>query len=441
MNYKKLITAAATTAMFIQTALPTFAVTELIISGNGSDSDNTVEVSQQTSTTVVQSNETDVNNDIDVYTNTGGNEASDNTGGDVKIDTGDADATVEVSNHVNSNVAEVENCGGCGGDTSVLIEGNGAGTENYVGLQDLNIVTVFQNNNADINNNVEVVLETGNNEAEDNTGGAVVVETGDADATVKLHNFANSNSAMIAGSGDGGAVELIIRENGSDSDNAIELGLVRLTLLTQSNVTDIDNDIEVYVLTGDNEAEDNTGGDVKIDTGDADITVVVDNMAGFNHAYIDDCCFENIFAKVAGNGTDTDNYIGASLDQNMSLFQDNSCGGGKGWLMPMTMPGLSLMGFDQMPHFGWGSDDCFDNDLDLVAVTGDNEVEDNTGEGDSDPLVKTGNSKVDVDVENFGGSNSYGDYAPAMGGESMEGFSFDFEFSFSFGDLLAALLG
>ena len=445
MNYKKIATALATGAILLQTSLPTFAATELIISGNGADSDNDVVVSQTNTTTVTQTNNTDVDNNINISTNTGGNTAEDNTGGDVFVKTGDADATVVVVNNLNSNVANVENCGDCAGDSLVLIEGNGAGSDNDARLRDYEVTKVWQDNVADVDNDVDVVLKTGDNLAEDNTGGSVAIVTGDANANVGVSTFANSNTAMIAGAdGEGGGVALVIVGNGADSDNDIVLGLKRANVVTQWNTTDIDNDVDVKVATGHNAIDDSTGGDSGIKTGDANMTVVVDNMAGFNHAYIDDCCFEDVLAKISGNGAgDEDasrNTIRAFLDQNLSVFQDNSCGMDWGWPMPMYGDQSFLRGGD-MPMMWWPWDnDCFDNDLDLHAYTGGNLVDDSTGEPGTDPLIITGDSDVVVGVENIGGSNTYGDYSPPMG-DHYDGASFDFEFSFSFEALFAALLG
>lgn len=436
MKFKKIATAAATAAMITQAALPVFAATDLVISGNGSDSDQEIHVEQHTSTTVVQTNDTDVDNDIDVRANTGGNEADGNTGGGIYVETGDVTADVEVANQVNSNVAAVENCGACDGDTSVTIEGNGSDSSSHAGLHRESGVEVYQDNNADIDNDVDVKLNSGFNEADDNTGGDVVIATGDVDAKVKVHNAANSNSAMVAGSGDGGDVDLVISGNGSGSENGIELGLGRYTLLAQANVTDIDNDVDVKGNSGGNEADDNTGGEIAIGTGDVDVKVMVDNMAGFNHAYIDDCCHDDLFAKVSGNGEDSDNFIGAKLDQNMEVFQDNVCG--KGWGWPMPWPGE---GFDQKPHHHWwGWDrDCFDNDVDVKANTGDNAADDNTGEPGDDPMIITGDSDVEVEVDNMGGSNSYGSEMPGDWYDMWPAGGLNLSFSFSLSDLLGLL--
>jgi hypothetical protein len=424
---KRIATAIATGSLLLQSSPLVFASTSFIISGNGSDSDSDVVYTQTNSTIVVQNNQLEVNNDVDVNSNTGGNSAQDNTGGEVSINTGDSDAFVKLVNSGNSNVADVENCGSCAGDTSVLISGNGSDTENEVELNKLTTTNVFQNNYAKIDNDVDVDLETGNNEAEDNTGGDAVIVTGDADATVKVFNTVNANSAIIGGSEEGGDVDLIISGNGSESDNDIVLGLSSYALLTQNNNTDIDNDVDVDADTGENSVEDNTGGFAAIGTGNADVSVFVDNVAGFNTASVEDCCVGGVFGKVDGNGSDSENEIEAYLDSALELFQDNSCGGYDLW----QLPGF----FDEG---GWRdhSRPCFDNDVDVEAQTGDNEVEDSTAESE-DPLILTGDSDTNVVVQNTGSSNAYGQSAPAMDWENMMGMNFDLSFSFDMSDFLA----
>lgn len=225
MKLTKLAAAAATGAILLQTALPVLAETSLVITDNGSDSTNEVQLSNQSTTTVVQQNNTTVNNHINVDASTGDNKAEDNTGGDVAIETGDAKAEVHVSNMVNSNVAEVDTCGECAGDTDVTISGNGTGSDNSAVLGQKTTTDVRQNNSANVSNDVKVEAETGDNKAEDNTNGEVTIKTGDATVKVMSDTVANMNSAKIGGEGDGGSVSLMIADNGSDSTNEIALAL------------------------------------------------------------------------------------------------------------------------------------------------------------------------------------------------------------------------
>ena len=409
---KKVFSSLAAGAMLLNLATPAFAGITLEVSGNGSDSDSEVKFEQENEVKVEQSNYAEVLNDVQVYSNTGDNEAEDNTGGPVEIETGDAETNVTVSNTLNSNFAQVDSC--CTGDVEAKITGNGTDSDNDIDLELENEVKVNQYNDALVLNYVEAKSETGDNEAEDNTGGDVSIKTGDAKTTVAVSTTANSNSAWVTGDGegDGGSLSAIISGNGSDSDNEIELELENETELDQSNYADILNDVYVKSETGENEAEDNTGGEVEIETGDAGADVTVDNMVNFNWADIDGCgCLEDILAKISGNGTDSDNEIKAELESEKEVKQYND--------------------FDCKGEI---KDACAE--VEVKLDTGDNEAEDNTLGGD-DPAIETGDADADVEVSNSGNSNVFGS-APEWEWEMPWG-DFNFNFSFDLEDLLALL--
>jgi len=390
-NYKtRIATAIATGSVLLHALAPmTLAATEIRITGNGSDSNNTANVSQNSSLNVVQNNTANVNNNVTVNATTGSNNANDNTGGDVEIETGDASTDVTVKNALNSNAADVQNCGACAGDTKVVISGNGSDSDNDVDLDQSHSTNVFQYNNADIDNDVDVDAETGDNDANDNTGGDVKIKTGDADTTVKIMTAANANSAVVGGGDEAGEVSAYIVGNGSDADNDVNLGFYSSLVLTQDNDADVDNDVDVDAETGDNDANDNTGGDVIIDTGDADADVTVDNMVNFNAADAGCGCVFDVLAKIDGNGSDSDSEIYGNFGDATSLFQDN------------------------------GAD--LDNDVDVDGDTGDNEADDNTGavDGVSDPAITTGDADATVHTENSGNQN-------VIGSADLPDFEFDF---------------
>ena len=199
-----------------------------------------------------------------------------------------------------------------------------------------------------------------------------------------------------------------ISGNGSNSDSTANVSLDQSTTVVQNNTANVTNNVDVDADTGGNDAEDNTGGDVSIVTGDADVDVDVDNAVNFNWADVNcGCLFEDLLAKIDGNGTNSDNDINAWLSFNQGedgSFQDN--------------------------------DANIYNDLDdLDADTGGNDNEDNTAEGDGDPSIETGDADVDVDVNNSGNVN-------VLGGDSdfeWPDFDFDVEFSLSLSALLALL--
>lgn len=389
----KIATAVSSAALIVSSFATPLMATTVEISGNGSDSDNTVAVQQTNTTVVTQTNTANISNNIDIDANTGDNSAEDNTGGDVSIDTGDASATVGVSTTANSNQADVSGC--CAGDTSIKVSGNGSDSDNKVGLKTTNNTVVTQNNDANISNDVDVDLDTGGNDAEDNTGGNVAIDTGDADATVTISNQANANwAAITAGPNGGGSLSVEVAGNGADSDNDVAVELASQKIISQNNNANISNDVEIDADTGDNEAEDNTGGDVEIDTGDATAKVEVSNMANFNAADLEGCgCVGDLDIKVKGNGAESDNEVGVLLGSVQVVSQDNNFNNGK---------------------------ECDGIDVDLD--TGDNKAEDNTQYG-GDPSITTGDADADVTVENTANSNSvgsadFGDWFPSVGGNS-----------------------
>lgn len=409
MKFEKTIASAiAAGALLANTALPIFAATTITISRNGSDSNNTGNVSLNTTTTVTQNNVANFSNDVDADADTGDNDVKDNTGGEVDVDTGNATVGVSVNNTANFNTAEVEGC--CAQDAEVLIQGNGSDSDNDADLDLDNHTSVFQNNVADFYNDVDVDADTGDNDVEDNTGGDVDVDTGKASVGVWLENTANGNSAVIGGGdADGGMLSARILGNGSDSDNEIDLDFNRTQTLQQTNFADFDNDVDVEAETGDNDVEDNTGGETSLNTGAATVLVEVDNMANFNWADLDCGCLMDVEAKVSGNGSDSDNDIIANLDDHRTVLQFN--------------------------------DAWFDNDLDEIeAETGDNDVEDNTGEvdEDSDPSLDTGEAGVSIGVENSANSNGYGDDGGDMDWD-FPSMGFSLNLSFDLSDLLEAL--
>jgi hypothetical protein len=426
MNTRKaLVTAAAAAAMLLNSALPAFAATDLIISGNGDSSDNYAQVKLEQNTSVVQTNETSINNDIDANASTGGNSASRNTGGDNTVDTGNASTVVNVENTANSNVAEVDCCDL--GDTNVEISGNGVDSDNDVKLKDEGSTTVVQDNTAKIYNDIDADARTGYNSSDRNTGGSSSVYTGDAEVGVGVSTVANANVAKVGGGDGGRSLHALITNNGDSSDNDLRLRLGHDVVLQQYNEAKVSNDIDADAKTGNNSTDRNTGGDNLVDTGNAEVLALVDNMVNFNAADVDcGCLFDELLAKIHGNGVDTDNDLKATLGDSLSVFQDNSCKnyGGE----------YSLWDWGR----GYGKGKCLDNDLDLNAVTGKNDSDRNTGEGDGDPAVYTGNSSAEAEVTNTAGSNVYGDLSgwewPWDGGNHVS-----LDLTFDLHDLLEAL--
>ena len=190
-----LIASAATGALFLSAITPALAA-HTDISGNGAFSRNDVSLRSSNSTTVNQSNDADIRNDISTNASTGNNSSSFNTGGDSRIDTGDANSIVSVSNMANTNSANVSNAGS-GRSTDVSLSGNGAFSDTSVRVEMDDETRISQDNRARFDNNIDTNNETGNNRGDFNTGrygsGSVDISTGDSNADVFIRNQANTN--------------------------------------------------------------------------------------------------------------------------------------------------------------------------------------------------------------------------------------------------------
>lgn len=385
------------------------AATTLTITGNGSDSNNNVSVNQAQTTSVVQSNNAVITNAINTSADSGDNEANDNTGGDVVVKTGKATAETTVTNAVNSNTADVDCC--ADSDVELKISGNGTNSDNNLTFSDSKSGTqLFQENNAVVTNAIETEAETGENEANGNTGGDVRVTTGNAEATTEVSTVANVNHAWVGGNGsDHGSLSAVIEGNGSESDNNISLEMGSETAIVQENMAVVTNAIENEAETGDNEAKDNTSGEVHITTGDATADVTVDNMVNFNAADVDCGCLLDVEAKVANNGTDSDNNLTAELGGGLSVYQGGEQGAGNNALLT--------------------------NGVENEAETGENDAEFNTGSVEGDPSITTGAAESTTEVSNSGNQNVYGVDADW----EMPEVDFNFNVSLSLSQLLGFL--
>jgi hypothetical protein len=76
----------------------------VVNSGNGTGSENTGSVAQTNNTNITQTNDAKIVNNVNLAANTGRNSASQNTGGDTKVQTGDATIVANIVNFVNNNI-------------------------------------------------------------------------------------------------------------------------------------------------------------------------------------------------------------------------------------------------------------------------------------------------------------------------------------------------
>ncbi len=172
-----------------------------IISGNGENSDNDVNLALTNASNIWQANSAWVDNHVNAKAESGDNNANGNTGGDVTILTGKAKVVSSIDNLVNFNSADL-NCG-CVTDLEAKVSGNGENSDNVLSAALDNSNGVFQGgnengNNAWLDNYVNPKAQSGDNSAESNTGPVVgdptTIISGASDSSSWVNNSGNVNS-------------------------------------------------------------------------------------------------------------------------------------------------------------------------------------------------------------------------------------------------------
>jgi hypothetical protein len=255
---------------------------ELVIAGNGSDSSNEVVVSSSSQNTIIQTNEAEIQNNIEQSAETGGNSISTTTGGGSTTQTGNTQMNTAVQNTANTSVATPGCCPAPPGN-STTISGNGTNSENEITTASNTQTHVTSNQNAAIKNTIKGKAETGGNVAYGNSGG-VTIKTGEIRSNVSVVNDP-INISFIQISDSVIPLSAAIFKNGNLSKNTIIAVTDSNRTIEQSNNVSIDNVISLDFLTGGNKVKD-VGGVVKIITGDIFSNVSLKNNANINLALV-----------------------------------------------------------------------------------------------------------------------------------------------------------
>ena len=307
-------------------------------SGNGIDSQNAAEVNALSNDTTFQNNDALISNDLALVSDSGNNKASENTNGDTTITTGDANVSANALTFANNNLSgnvmfgvvnvygdlvgdiilpeEVFNtCLTCAPDMTAQNSENGSSSVNDASVSQTTNNSTQQNNDATIENNLLLDANTGDNSANGNTDGDTTIHSGDATIEAQTFNVANSNleggnwwlvlvneagqwvgkilgqpdGASFAGSAgtefvvsENGEITAINSGNGTGSQNTSAISTTENNTTVQNNTAHIQNNINLSANTGENRANDNTGGDTTIKTGDAKIVANLVNFVNNN---------------------------------------------------------------------------------------------------------------------------------------------------------------
>ena len=234
--------------MFFSAVSHRASASDLTIEGNGEGAVNDVDISTNTQTSVVQSNDAIYNNDINVSAVTGDNNISDNTSDDVYVQTGDASITETIENTGNVSTS-YGLC--CENDLSVEVTGNGVDSANSISYASTSQTTLSSQNTLSIENSVNGAATTGSNNISGNVGN-VSVETGNIRVN---ENIVNDTVNIVNTTGlvrSVNSVSIVVSENGAGSSSSVGITLNNADSFLVTNEADIANKSVWDLVTGEN---------------------------------------------------------------------------------------------------------------------------------------------------------------------------------------------
>ncbi|MBS3903136.1 MAG: DUF11 domain-containing protein [Anaplasmataceae bacterium] len=252
---------------------------------------------------IENNNEANIQNDVTVIASTGGNNIL-NNGGTSSIVTGNAYAAANIANLINSNIINanyllvaINSFNHLNGSlilppASFFNQETGGVTTQQLAIEN--------NNGASVNNNVTTDASTGENEISGDGSGVIL--TGNSAAISNVTNMVNTNHVnadkmfilvRVTGDWAGNVFSappglswmqtpegILLYSEGALGENENDCCGGSLSV-TNNNGASVNNNVEVYALTGDNKIESEEGESV-IATGDAAAVANVFNMVNSN---------------------------------------------------------------------------------------------------------------------------------------------------------------
>ena len=281
----------------------------------GSNSSNNSNVEVNSDTMIVNNNTAELDNGVIAIADSGNNSADKNTGNGEVI-TGDANVGLTVVNVANTNIAGVKTSeydvyDDHKGDIVIDLENGqsasnsktGADSTNQADTNNNTSLTIVNNNDAKVANELVAEATTGRNTADKNTGDGSV-KTGDANVVANVVNLVNNNLAagteiivatvnvfgdlvgdIILAPLTGSSQQLANNSNtGAGSENESSSALNRVEDVYQNNEANIYNSTVINANTGNNYADKNTDGG-NVSTGEVNVhaeemTVANNNLSG-----------------------------------------------------------------------------------------------------------------------------------------------------------------
>ena len=307
---------------------PSVLALELNISGNGDGSESSASTVIETTTTVIQENNLNIDNNLSTDANTGGNSVSGNTNSDINIETGDITQSVTVENNGNFSSVDIP-C--CQESSEIEVVNNGSDSINSINLTQSNSTNVIVSQNVNISNTINGYANTGDNSSNNNTQGSVLISSGNIKVSGGIMNGPLNLSSITAGTG-GFGILASINQNGANSDSKIYADFNNETNIFQLFHADIGNFVNWRLNTGGNEASENTGSDIDIKTGGIEFDFFIRNLLNIGKVDLGCCVFDPGDPAIEEEPAEED--VEQDEEDEEDGDNDNDDDGGDGEILP-----------------------------------------------------------------------------------------------------------
>lgn len=241
---------------------------------------------------------------------------------------------------------------------------------------------------------------TASNSTKDSSNqvGDVGIDTGDSDVVATLTNNANTNvlsddNVMYGDPVEG--VAIVNSGNGADSNNDGSVSISDASDTIQLNNADINNNLDASAVSGRNTASKNVGSST-INTGDSNVTGTIINNVNTNAAGVMVSEFNIVDDQVGDYVLDYDSACTFGCGSGTSVVNENNGSDSQ------NTGQVNVADDSQTFQSNIGN---LNNDMVLVADSGNNEAKNNTG---GDNTIKTGDANIAANILNFMNNNIAG---------------------------------
>jgi hypothetical protein len=204
----------------------------------------------------------------------------------------------------------------------IVVSGNGSESANAASSSQSTSVNVEQNNTATVENNVNVVANTGGNTASDNSNGDTVIATGDVAINEQIVTNVNG-SVVTAENCCGEQGQIAITGNGSGSNNHVLANSSTSSTISVGNSADIANKVRGLAITGNNTASDNHG-NVRIKTGDIRVSEKIATNANLSFIKVSSPLHKDYILTISDNGSNSSNTITNTTSNDIIIAVNNN---------------------------------------------------------------------------------------------------------------------